>query len=106
MIDPTEVIKNQYKVMMKFEKPLNKEKFDCLKNCFYNQKDFSIWGNPIILGPLKMHIYGVNRTSWSQIMLEITDKYVMAIFPPEEDLENIKSAISKAIGVKLEEVKK
>jgi len=37
---------------------------------------------------------------------EITDKYVMAIFPLEEDLENIKSAISKAIGVKLEEVKK
>jgi len=102
MSDPAEIIKSLSKVILMFEHPLNPQQFEYLKNCF-GDKNFPIWGNPIILEPLKMHIYGVNKISWSQIVLEVTDKHVIAVFPYKEDLENIKSAIIQATGVELKE---
>ena len=106
MSDPTEAIKALFKVMLIFEKPLDHQQFEHLKNRLSSSSDwdFPIWGNPIILGPRKMHVYGVNKRSWSQIMLDITSRYVMAVFPLRSDLEDIKSAISRATGIKLEEV--
>ena len=42
---------------------------------------FRLWGNPIRLGPKKVHVYGVDKHLWQPIFLEITDKHIVAIIP-------------------------
>jgi len=44
---------------------------------------FRLWGNPIWLGPTKVHVYGVDRHLWRPLFLEITAKGCVAIVPKE-----------------------
>jgi len=42
---------------------------------------FKLWGDPIRLGPTKVHVYGADRHLWQSINLEITSKGLVAILP-------------------------
>jgi len=68
---------------IKFKEPLNKETFDYwVKSTFGRTRNrFRLWGNPIRLGPKKVHIYGVDRHLWQPIFMEITDQHLTAIIP-------------------------
>jgi hypothetical protein len=44
---------------------------------------FRLWGNPIHLGPTKVHVYGVDRHLWRPLFLEITAEGCMAIVPKD-----------------------
>jgi len=70
-------------VIIKFEEPLNKETFDYwIKSTFGRLNNrFRLWGNPIILGPKKVHVYGVDKHLWKSIFIELTDKHLIAIVP-------------------------
>ncbi len=68
---------------IRFKEPLSKETFDYwVKSTFGRTRNrFRLWGNPIRLGPGKIHVYGVDRHLWQPIFLEITDKHLTAIIP-------------------------
>jgi hypothetical protein len=70
-------------VTIKFEEPLTKETFDYwIKSTFGRIKNrFRLWGNPIVLGPKKIQVYGVDKHLWKPIFLELTDKHLIAIVP-------------------------
>lgn len=44
---------------------------------------FRLWGNPIRLGPTKVHVYGVDRHLWQPLFLEATARGCTAIVPKE-----------------------
>jgi len=70
-------------VTIRFGEPLSKETFDywikSIFGCINNR--FGLWGNPIRLGPQKVHVYGVDKHLWKPIFLEFTDKHLIAIVP-------------------------
>lgn len=70
-------------VFIRFAEPLNKETFEhWIKSTFERANNrFRLWGNPIILGPRKVHVYGVDKHLWKPIFLELTDKHLIAIIP-------------------------
>ena len=70
-------------VIIKFGEPLSKETFDYwIKSTFGRINNrFRLWGNPIILGPKKVHVYGVDKHLWKPIFIELTDKHLVAIVP-------------------------
>jgi hypothetical protein len=72
-------------VIIKFGEPLSKETFDYwIKSTFGRINNrFRLWGNPIILGPKKVHVYGVDKHLWKPIFIELTDKHLVAIVPKE-----------------------
>jgi len=43
------------------------------------KKALKIWGNPIVCGPAKMQIYGVDTRFWKPVILEITDRHLVII---------------------------
>jgi hypothetical protein len=70
-------------VSIEFSEPLSKETFDYLiKFTFVRVRNrFGLWGNPIWLGPKKVHVYGIDKHLWQPIFLEITDEHLTAIVP-------------------------
>ncbi|MDI6869270.1 MAG: hypothetical protein QMD88_06785 [Coprothermobacterota bacterium] len=70
-------------VTIKFAEPLTKETFEHWIHSTFKRPNnrFRLWGNPILLGPKKVHVYGVDKHLWKPIFLEITDKHVIAIVP-------------------------
>lgn len=68
---------------IRFKEPLNKETFDYWIESTFNRtrNRFRLWGNPIRLGPRKIHVYGVDRHLWQPIFMEITDRFLTAIIP-------------------------
>jgi hypothetical protein len=70
-------------VIISFEVPLSNETFDYwIKSTFGRLRNrFRLWGNPIRLGPRKVHVYGLDKHLWQPIFLEITDSHLIAIIP-------------------------
>ncbi len=70
-------------VTITFEEPLSKETFDYwIKSTFGRINNrFRLWGNPIVLGPTKVHVYGVDKHLWKPIFMELTNKHLIAIIP-------------------------
>lgn len=70
-------------LIVKFREPLNEETFNhFIISTFERVKNrFRLWGNPIRLGPKKVHVYGVDKHLWQPIFMEITDKHIIAIIP-------------------------
>jgi hypothetical protein len=68
---------------IKFSEPLSQTTFDFfIKSTFTRRKNrFRLWGNPLRLGPRKVHVYGVDKHLWQPIFLEITDRHMSAIVP-------------------------
>jgi hypothetical protein len=70
-------------VLLKFGQQLSHDTFDRFVRLTFGRKDnrFRLWGNPIRLGPCKVHIYGLDRHLWQPIFLELTDSHIVAIVP-------------------------
>ncbi len=69
-------------VIMHFEESLYKEDFDSLvKLMFAPDSSFGLWGNPIRLGPRKIHVYGVDKNVWKSIFIELTDRHLVILGP-------------------------
>jgi len=65
--------------------PLSQEMFDDLLESILDEHGpFRLWGNPIHLGPRKVHIYGAKRGEWIPINIEITDSRVVILFTQTE----------------------
>ena len=48
---------------------------------FQKRNQFRLWGDPIRLGPKKVHVYGADRHLWQPINLEMTSNRIVAILP-------------------------
>lgn len=70
-------------VFIIFNEPLNEKTFNYWINSTFGRTNnrFRLWGNPIRLGPKKVHVYGVDKHLWKPVFLEFTDKHLIAIVP-------------------------
>ena len=69
-------------LIIEFGEPISTLSFDrWVSMAFQKRNRFKLWGNPIRLGPAKVHVYGADRHLWQPINLEITSKGVVAILP-------------------------
>lgn len=70
-------------VTIKFGEKLGEETFKFwVKSTFGRLNNrFRLWGNPIMLGPTKIQVYGVDKHLWKPIFLELTDEHLIAIVP-------------------------
>lgn len=48
---------------------------------FQKRNRFRLWGEPLWLGPTKVHVYGADRHLWQPINIEMTEKSLVAILP-------------------------
>jgi hypothetical protein len=70
-------------VVVCFRDSLNENTFNRWISATFERKNnkFRLWGNPIRLGPTKVHVYGVDRHLWQPLFLEMTSKGIIAIVP-------------------------
>ncbi len=69
-------------LIIKFSEPLSKATFDRWVDMALKKRNvFKLWGEPIRLGPTKIHVYGADRHLWQPINLEITATGVVAVLP-------------------------
>lgn len=69
-------------LVVKFAEPLSEATFNrWVQMAFQKRNRFKLWGNPIKLGPTKVHVYGADRHLWQPINLELTEKGMVAILP-------------------------
>jgi hypothetical protein len=70
-------------VYMKFSEPLDSTTFDRWITATFARKRnrFRLSGHPFRLGPTKVHVYGLDRHLWQPLLLEITNKQLVAVLP-------------------------
>jgi hypothetical protein len=69
-------------LIIRFKEELSEATFKRWMALAFQKKNlFRLWGDPIELGPTKVHIYGADRHLWQPINLEFTSKGVVAILP-------------------------
>ncbi len=69
-------------LMVRFDEPLNEATFNrWVALAFQKRNRFRLWGDPIRLGPTKVHAYGADRHLWQPINLEMTERGLVAILP-------------------------
>jgi hypothetical protein len=69
-------------LVVKFAEPLSEATFNrWIQMAFQKRNRFKLWGDPIRLGPTKVHVYGADRHLWQPINLELTAKGIVAILP-------------------------
>jgi hypothetical protein len=69
-------------LIVRFEEPLAEQTFKrWISLAFQKKNRFRLWGNPIWLGPTKVHVYGADRHLWQPINLELTAGGMTAILP-------------------------
>ncbi|MBM4035506.1 MAG: hypothetical protein FJ291_27505 [Planctomycetes bacterium] len=71
-------------VVIRFREPLRPEVFDYWVSATFERKrgsKFRLWGQPIRLGPTKVHVYGADRHLWQPLFLEFSAKGCIAIVP-------------------------
>ncbi len=69
-------------LIIKFAEPLQDATFNrWIQMAFQKRNRFKLWGDPIRLGPRKVHVYGADRHLWQPINLEFTTEGVVAILP-------------------------
>jgi len=69
-------------LIVKFDEPLSGATFNrWVQRAFQKRNAFKLWGEPIRLGPTKVHVYGADRHLWQPINLELTEKGMVAILP-------------------------
>lgn len=52
-----------------------------ISRAFRKNNVFRLWGEPIRMGPTKVHVYGADRHLWQPLNLEITESGLVAILP-------------------------
>ena len=69
-------------LVVRFAQPLGKETFERWINLAFQKRNrFKLWGQPIIMGPTKVHVYGADRHLWQPINLEFTADGLTALLP-------------------------
>jgi hypothetical protein len=69
-------------LIVKFDSPLSEPEFDAwVRMAFENDGPFGLWGDPIRLGPTKVHFYGADRRLWQPINIELTRDGAVAVMP-------------------------
>jgi hypothetical protein len=69
-------------LIVRFDEALSQTTFDnWVKKAFQKRNVFKLWGEPLRLGPTKIHVYGADRHLWQPINLEMTEKQLVAILP-------------------------
>lgn len=69
-------------LMVRFDEPLNEATFNrWVTLAFQKRNRFRLWGEPIRLGPTKVHAYGADRHLWQPINLEMTERGLVAVLP-------------------------
>jgi hypothetical protein len=69
-------------LVVNFAQRLSQATFDRWVNLTFKEPySFRLWGDPIRLGPTKVHVYGVDRDQWQPIHLEMTAERLVAILP-------------------------
>lgn len=68
-------------VLLKFSEPLSQGVFNKFIDATFKKKHnkFRLWGNPIPMGPRKIHVYALDRHLWQPLFLEITNKQIMVM---------------------------
>ena len=65
---------------IKFDEPLSQGKFWWLVERMYGEPSmFLLWGDPIWLGPRKVHVYGADKNEWRPLNVEVTHRGISAI---------------------------
>ena len=67
-------------ITISYVTPLDQERFDIFIKKY---SEFEFWGNSIMLGKKKVHIYGVDKKFWKPIFIELTDKRLVAVVEQE-----------------------
>lgn len=52
-----------------------------VSRAFQKRNRFRLWGEPIWMGPTKVHVYGADRHLWQPINIEMTEKSLIAFLP-------------------------
>jgi len=70
-------------VRLRFHDALAQETFDTFIDATFRRKvnRFGLWGDPIRLGPAKVHVYALDRHMWQQLFLEITREQILVLIP-------------------------
>ncbi len=69
-------------LIINFKEQLSEATFNrWVSLAFQKRNQFRLWGDPIRLGPTKIHVYGADRHLWQPINLEMTASRVVAILP-------------------------
>jgi hypothetical protein len=69
-------------LIIKFAEPLRESTFNrWIRMAFQKRNRFKLWGAPIRLGPMKVHVYGADRHLWQPINLELSADGVVAVLP-------------------------
>jgi hypothetical protein len=69
-------------LIIKFAEELSESTFNrWVQMAFQKRNRFKLLGNPIRLGPKKVHVYGADRHLWQPINLELTAGGLVAILP-------------------------
>ncbi len=70
-------------VYLLFREALSQSTFETFVRATFSRKAsrFGLWGDPVWLGPTKVHVYAVDRHIWQPLFLEITDKQIVAVVP-------------------------
>jgi len=68
---------------IRFSESLSSDIFEHWINSTFGRlrNRFRLWGNPIRLGPQKVHVYGIDKHLWQPIFMEITANHLIAIIP-------------------------
>ena len=69
-------------LIVRFGEPLSPSTFEhWISRAFQKRNVFKLWGEPLRLGPTKVHVYGADRHIWQPLNLEITESQLVAILP-------------------------
>jgi len=69
-------------LLVKFSQPLELGTFERWTASFRRKNNrFRLWGNPIKMGPGKVHIYAIDNHLWQPIDIEITRGHLYALLP-------------------------
>ena len=69
-------------LVVHFKDPISAATFrHWVARAFQKRNRFRLWGEPIWLGPTKVHVYGADRHLWQPINIEMTEKSLVAFLP-------------------------
>jgi hypothetical protein len=69
-------------LIVRFREELSAATFQrWVTSAFRKRNRFRLWGEPIWMGPTKVHVYGADRHLWQPISLEMTATGLVAILP-------------------------
>lgn len=83
--EPVRTLRVSFKgvpLIVNFEEELSEATFKrWVTLAFQKRNQFRLWGDPIWLGPTKVHVYGADRHLWQPINIEMTSTRLVAILP-------------------------